>query len=77
VSTFNDFYRGKTVLVTGHTGFKGSWLATWLTNLGAKVVGYAIEPPSEPACVITSCTCMATSAMPSGWSARVASIVPT
>lgn len=45
---FDDFYRGKTVLVTGHTGFKGSWLAIWLTTLGAKVVGYALEPPSEP-----------------------------
>jgi len=34
--------------VTGHTGFKGSWLATWLTHLGARVVGYALPPPSEP-----------------------------
>ncbi len=46
---FGDFYSGKTVLVTGHTGFKGSWLATWLTHLGAQVVGYAVEPPSDPA----------------------------
>jgi CDP-glucose 4,6-dehydratase len=45
---FGDFYRGKTVLVTGHTGFKGSWLATWLTHLGARVVGYALEPPTDP-----------------------------
>lgn len=42
------FYRGKTVAITGHTGFKGSWLATWLTHMGARVVGYALEPPSEP-----------------------------
>jgi len=46
--SFGDFYRGKTVLVTGHTGFKGSWLTIWLTHLGAKVIGYALEPPSEP-----------------------------
>ncbi len=45
---FHDFYRHKTVLVTGHTGFKGSWLALWLTHLGANVVGYALEPPTEP-----------------------------
>ncbi len=45
---FRDFYRGKTVLVTGHTGFKGSWLALWLTELGAEVVGVALDPPTEP-----------------------------
>lgn len=44
---FNN-YKGKTVLVTGHTGFKGSWLCRILTKLGAKVVGYALEPPTEP-----------------------------
>ncbi len=43
-----EFYNGKTVLVTGHTGFKGSWLTVWLTQLGAKVVGYSLEPPSSP-----------------------------
>jgi CDP-glucose 4,6-dehydratase len=43
---FNDCYRGKSVLVTGHTGFKGSWLAIWLTMLGAKVTGFALEPAS-------------------------------
>lgn len=41
-------YRGKKVLVTGHTGFKGSWLALWLKELGAEVLGYALEPPSDP-----------------------------
>ncbi|MDD5711290.1 MAG: CDP-glucose 4,6-dehydratase [Smithellaceae bacterium] len=45
---FNDVYRGKKVLVTGHTGFKGSWLALWLRELGAEVVGYALAPPSVP-----------------------------
>jgi CDP-glucose 4,6-dehydratase len=40
-------YRGKTVLVTGDTGFKGSWLATWLLELGARVIGYAL-PPTSP-----------------------------
>ena len=45
---FNGFYKGKTVFVTGHTGFKGSWLSLWLTALGAKVVGYALEPPTRP-----------------------------
>jgi CDP-glucose 4,6-dehydratase len=41
-------YKNKTVLITGHTGFKGSWLAIWLVELGADVIGYSIEPPSEP-----------------------------
>jgi CDP-glucose 4,6-dehydratase len=41
-------YKDKKVLVTGHTGFKGSWLAIWLKELGAEVVGYALDPPSEP-----------------------------
>ncbi len=45
---FADFYRGKTVLVTGHTGFKGSWLSSWLLQLGARPVGYALDPPSDP-----------------------------
>lgn len=42
------FWRGKTVLVTGHTGFKGSWLSLWLSSMGAKVVGYALAPPTTP-----------------------------
>lgn len=41
---FNNVYKNKTVLVTGHTGFKGSWLSIWLLELGAKVVGYGLEP---------------------------------
>ena len=39
-----DFFKGKTVLVTGHTGFKGSWLSLWLEKLGAKVIGFALDP---------------------------------
>ncbi len=43
-----DFWHGKRVLVTGHTGFKGSWLSLWLQNLGAEVVGYSLPAPSQP-----------------------------
>jgi CDP-glucose 4,6-dehydratase len=43
-----DFYKGKTVLITGHTGFKGSWLSEILIESGANVIGYALEPPTEP-----------------------------
>lgn len=43
-----DFYRGKRVLVTGHTGFKGAWLTRILTLAGAKVTGYSLEPPTKP-----------------------------
>lgn len=42
-----SFWKNKTVLVTGHTGFKGSWLSIWLNEMGAKVVGYAQEPYTE------------------------------
>jgi len=48
MSKLEDFYKGKTVLVTGHTGFKGSWLTIWLSQLGANVIGYSLEPPSSP-----------------------------
>lgn len=41
---FQGFYKNKTVLITGDTGFKGSWLALWLNNLGAKVIGYSLPP---------------------------------
>lgn len=42
------FWRGKRVLITGHTGFKGSWLSLWLQSLGADVVAYALTPPTDP-----------------------------
>ena len=40
---FEEFYKGKTVLVTGHTGFKGSWLSVWLHEMGARVIGYSLD----------------------------------
>lgn len=43
-----QFWRGRRVLLTGHTGFKGSWLSLWLRKLGAQVVGYALPPPTDP-----------------------------
>lgn len=44
----SQFWRGKRVLLTGHTGFKGGWLCLWLQHLGAEVTGYALEPPTQP-----------------------------
>ncbi|MEP4038501.1 CDP-glucose 4,6-dehydratase [Pseudophaeobacter sp.] len=43
-----NFWQGKRVLVTGHTGFKGSWLSLWLHSLGAEVFGFALEPDTQP-----------------------------
>ena len=43
-----NIYKGKKVFLTGHTGFKGSWLALWLTHLGAKVCGYSLRPNTTP-----------------------------
>jgi CDP-glucose 4,6-dehydratase len=43
-----DFWRGRSVLITGDTGFKGSWLSLWLNSLGAKVIGFALSPNTEP-----------------------------
>lgn len=43
-----EFYKGKRVLVTGHTGFKGTWMCAMLVKAGAQVTGYALEPPTEP-----------------------------
>src|SRR5688572_8807643 len=43
-SALETAYQGKRVLVTGHTGFKGSWLCEWLLSLGAEVAGYALDP---------------------------------
>jgi CDP-glucose 4,6-dehydratase len=42
------FWNGKRVLLTGHTGFKGSWMSLWLQSMGANVVGYALAPPTNP-----------------------------
>lgn len=47
IDIYNNFYKGKKVLVTGHTGFKGSWLCIWLNALGAKVIGVGLDPYSE------------------------------
>ena len=47
IDIFDNFYKGKRVLVTGHTGFKGSWLSIWLHELGADVVGVGLEPYSD------------------------------
>ena len=49
IEELKDFYRGKRVLVTGHTGFKGSWLCVLLSYLGAEVFGYSLEPDTKPA----------------------------
>lgn len=45
---FGEVYKGRRVLVTGHTGFKGSWLALWLSSIGAEVVGYSLAPETQP-----------------------------
>ena len=44
-----SFYKNRKVLITGHTGFKGTWLCKLLLNNGAQVIGYALEPPTTPA----------------------------
>jgi len=44
----STFWTDKTVLLTGHTGFKGSWLSLWLQSMGAQVIGYALAPPTTP-----------------------------
>ena len=48
VTQFGNIYRGRRVLITGHTGFKGSWLALWLSELGAEITGLALPPPTSP-----------------------------
>ena len=48
VMTFHSAFKNKSVLVTGHTGFKGSWLTLWLNSLGAKVCGYSLPAPKSP-----------------------------
>jgi len=46
--SFGDVYRNKRILITGHTGFKGSWLSTWLLELGAEVSGFSLDVPTNP-----------------------------
>ncbi|MFA5842582.1 MAG: CDP-glucose 4,6-dehydratase [Candidatus Gracilibacteria bacterium] len=48
LSDLHEFYRGKRILITGHTGFKGGWLAFWLHALGAQVIGYSLPPATNP-----------------------------
>lgn len=48
VSTVNQTFAGRSVFLTGHTGFKGGWLTLWLNQLGARVYGYALDPPTDP-----------------------------
>lgn len=45
---YQNFWNGKKVLLTGHTGFKGSWVSLWLQKLGAELTGYALSPPTNP-----------------------------
>jgi len=45
---YKNFYKNKRILITGHTGFIGSWLTKWLTMLGSEVCGYALDPPTQP-----------------------------
>jgi CDP-glucose 4,6-dehydratase len=51
---FVDSFKGRSVFATGHTGFKGSWLALWLNKLGAKVTGYSLLPPTDPSNFVAS-----------------------
>src|ERR1700676_1678602 len=49
-----ESFRNRSVLITGHTGFKGSWLTLWLNRLGAYVSGFALDPPTAPSNFATS-----------------------
>ena len=44
----SKFWNGRRVFLTGHTGFKGSWLSLWLSELGAELTGYSLSPPTSP-----------------------------
>ncbi|MFP4418339.1 MAG: CDP-glucose 4,6-dehydratase [Chitinivibrionales bacterium] len=48
MTLYKDIYNGKKVLITGHTGFKGSWLSLWLSRMGAAVSGYSLKPETQP-----------------------------
>ncbi len=78
-----DFWAGRRVLVTGHTGFKGGWLALWLRELGATVTGFGDPPPTDPALFelarvaeLASRTCAATCARPAAVGAAVEAARP-
>ena len=61
IEELKEFYQGRSVLVTGHTGFKGSWLCRILTLAGAQVTGYALKPPTDPslfACLLYTSRCV-------------------
>jgi CDP-glucose 4,6-dehydratase len=64
IRPFGNLYQGKRVLITGHTGFKGAWLALWLQELGAEVTGYALAPPTEPNFFTTTGLTKAITAIP-------------
>ena len=49
--TVSEFWRGRRVLLTGHTGFKGAWTALWLERAGAEVTGFALDPPADSNCL--------------------------
>ncbi|NOS86960.1 MAG: CDP-glucose 4,6-dehydratase, partial [Methylococcaceae bacterium] len=54
MSIDTSFWHGKRVLLTGHTGFKGSWLSLWLQTMGAQVLGYALAPPTQPSLFVVA-----------------------
>jgi CDP-glucose 4,6-dehydratase len=49
-----EFWRNRRILLTGHTGFKGSWLSLWLQSLGAEVIGYSLPPPTQPSLFVVA-----------------------
>ena len=53
-----SFWQHRRVFITGHTGFKGSWLSLWLDAMGAHVTGYALEPPTEPSLFEQATCCL-------------------
>ena len=55
-----ETFKGKTVLITGHTGFKGSWLSVWMISLGAKVVGVSLDVPTIPSNYFINLSCTRT-----------------
>ena len=60
----NSFWKNKRVIITGHTGFKGSWLSLWLDFLGAKVTGYALDPFTNPNTTKSIVPCLVLAPLP-------------